>query len=436
VDGTQAIKVASESDFRRYLIVPKSNSPFEEVDMVPGPGRTLITFKAAPNPDTGELFIRCLIPYPVGLFYFNGIRGQPEARYSAPKLTGNLVSDLVERWRHILELILYTVVTPAQSNVQNMWFGEADASDGHLWVRSEKSETISILGKTPGGKYNIAIAHHDLQFQSQRPFWFQHDQKSFFIEPRDGYLIPIIFLPSPLSINPGLLDGVLVRRYYDVPIFRGPPVIYPRPDAAGPMRFSPTFEYKSDLNATLKPRSIQAASPTLTDRGLPAGKALAAAALPSLKDIVTDFKPIRSIDISRYRIPAVRADIHTKFYKFSTFYHPFVSEMIRTLNRDGIDGLYQRPLQQAKSDTFKQDYDPSSLYVETNDIPIEMVDFDDNVFAVYNWELFFHVPVMIAERLSKNHQGGAAMVPLCIRSDRCVAGAERAQALLEDQEAF
>ena len=44
-----------------YLTCAKSGSQFEEEDMSPSQGRTLITFRAAPNPDTGELYIRCYV---------------------------------------------------------------------------------------------------------------------------------------------------------------------------------------------------------------------------------------------------------------------------------------------------------------------------------------------------------------------------------------
>ncbi len=37
--------------------------------------------------------------------------------------------------------------------------------------------------------------------------------------------------------------------------------------------------------------------------------------------------------------------------------------------------------------------------------PVEDVDFDeDGAYALYNWELFFHAPLLIADRLSKNQR--------------------------------
>jgi hypothetical protein len=33
-----------------------------------------------------------------------------------------------------------------------------------------------------------------------------------------------------------------------------------------------------------------------------------------------------------------------------------------------------------------------------------VVDFDDGLYSVYNWELFYHIPLLLAERLSKNQK--------------------------------
>jgi hypothetical protein len=122
------------------------------------------------------------------------------------------------------------------------------------------------------------------------------------------------------------------------------------------------------------------------------------------QDLIGDVGAARRIDLTTLRFPSLTLSFTYKQFRFSTFYHPFVSELIRVLNRDGLDGLYQRPLQQAKNNTFATDYNPIPLTNVSTEYPAELVDFDDNMYAVYNWELFFHVPVLIAERLSKNQK--------------------------------
>lgn len=118
-------------------------------------------------------------------------------------------------------------------------------------------------------------------------------------------------------------------------------------------------------------------------------------------------------------------EIHTKNPKghgacrfhFSAFYHPYVSSFIRELNKNGIDGLYNKYLQ-VKPETFNPDgyngfdfaksYGPSD-YIGGN-FPSENVDFvQGSSYGVYNWELFFHVPLTIAIRLMQNQKNEEAM---------------------------
>jgi hypothetical protein len=57
---------------------------------------------------------------------------------------------------------------------------------------------------------------------------------------------------------------------------------------------------------------------------------------------------------------------------------------------------------------FEKVYDPSKL-VHT-DYPEEKVDFDsDGTYSIYNWELFFHVPLYIAVNLTRNQRFAEAM---------------------------
>jgi hypothetical protein len=112
--------------------------------------------------------------------------------------------------------------------------------------------------------------------------------------------------------------------------------------------------------------------------------------------------------------------------RFRPFYHPFVCEFIKRLKRDGIDGLLRRETQalpfvlgigkgtgyrgyteDQKNELqtiFEQQYGPSEAFV-TKPYPIEDVDFSpDGAYSIYNWELFFHIPFLIADRLRTNYR--------------------------------
>ncbi|RYE25480.1 MAG: hypothetical protein EOP51_03995 [Sphingobacteriales bacterium] len=99
----------------------------------------------------------------------------------------------------------------------------------------------------------------------------------------------------------------------------------------------------------------------------------------------------------------------TPRYYFQTFYHPQVGKFIKALNKSGIDGFMQLQMQtQTDTMNFSGVYQPTSFvanYGEQYVYPKNKVDFDYwGTYSSYNWELFFHVPMMIALRLSDNQQ--------------------------------
>jgi hypothetical protein len=110
-------------------------------------------------------------------------------------------------------------------------------------------------------------------------------------------------------------------------------------------------------------------------------------------------------------------------YRFDPHAHPFVPDLIHRLIERAIPGLqaadtdYQRKpdgsfvtLPDGKrkpvlhADYFSPTrYNPSTLVREPR--PVKDLDFTaGGAYAVYNWELFFHVPLMIAMHLSKNQR--------------------------------
>ncbi len=103
--------------------------------------------------------------------------------------------------------------------------------------------------------------------------------------------------------------------------------------------------------------------------------------------------------------------------RFASYRHSHVSEFVKSLNRSGIDGLLTLANQQltdAQSNPFSQRYYPSNQVAGTYPIeapyPVEDVDFQQSgAYSLYNWELFFHIPLMIAQKLSSNQRFEEAM---------------------------
>ncbi|MDO3641762.1 neuraminidase-like domain-containing protein [Mucilaginibacter sp. L3T2-6] len=120
--------------------------------------------------------------------------------------------------------------------------------------------------------------------------------------------------------------------------------------------------------------------------------------------------------------------LNDKKYQYINHYHPFIPSFLKTLFNDGIDGLMDRNTQLLGDVTYDNrtgQFDFASFYpdfvagvldttlrskfqyapVVPGTAPREDVDFSPQAgYGLYNWELFYHVPLMIAERLSQNQQ--------------------------------
>ena len=118
-------------------------------------------------------------------------------------------------------------------------------------------------------------------------------------------------------------------------------------------------------------------------------------------------------------------------YRFYNHFHPYVDDLIRRLIEKSVRGLqaidteYQKdgkgreiiPSGKPKPENyelykkfFKQSYDPNTELVPESvngqyQYPVKDLDFTSSgAYAVYNWELFYHVPLTIAIHLSKNQR--------------------------------
>jgi hypothetical protein len=101
--------------------------------------------------------------------------------------------------------------------------------------------------------------------------------------------------------------------------------------------------------------------------------------------------------------PIERIRERTLSYTFRTHLHPYVGRLVHRLVTDSIDGLQAADTDRSLvADLMTADrYAPTTLVTEP--YPVADLDFTTSgAYAVYNWELFFHLPLTVAVHLSRN----------------------------------
>jgi hypothetical protein len=88
-------------------------------------------------------------------------------------------------------------------------------------------------------------------------------------------------------------------------------------------------------------------------------------------------------------------------YTFRNFHHPYVCKLVESLEETGINALLSLDSQSQGDNNSFQVYKPTG-YVK-KPYPVDEVEFQSgDAYELYNWELFFHIPLLIATRLSSN----------------------------------
>jgi peptidoglycan hydrolase-like protein with peptidoglycan-binding domain len=98
---------------------------------------------------------------------------------------------------------------------------------------------------------------------------------------------------------------------------------------------------------------------------------------------------------------------------FEPLFHPFTCTYIKSLRRYGVRGVLTVDNQQLRlTPDFASRYQPDRS-VAASPYPTSAVDFGgtekpgiyrSTAYSVYNWELFFHLPMLIADRLMQNRR--------------------------------
>lgn len=337
-----------------------------------------VTMTSAVEPDGGPLEVQVVFaPKFIAVFRFAGVNGEPT-----------------------VELRTRTAPTQPNARINNMSFLEnRSQSKNQVKVRGFLIDQ-TLLTKTPGQSiYSLVCPPQEPTFASQRPFFFQEGQRSFLLDtiPRTFSFptIRIAHLLDPSWMQGDLINKQIVDQRPRLPILDRPlpdPVFAGKPKIiqSGPI-VEGSFADNTLQSSIALPevRNTALISRVSTSAGLTGGIFL---------------NPI--LDINKIFLPSPL--LMSTTYRFSLCYHPFVKNFMAALGRGGVDGLLDRPTQLLgyNKRTFQSSYGPTNAIVKdaVGEYAEEVVDFEDGAFAVYNWELFFHAPLLIADRLSKNQR--------------------------------
>ncbi len=329
--------------------------------------------------------------------------------------------------------------------------------DGDRQLYLPAPTDTAALAKTPG-TFRL-LPYPDGSSMTQHPFFFQDDRHTFIVIPYEVQ-VPVWNWSDVNKVDPSAVID-LPKLYWKEarPI---PDPIGPVIHAADPWVSEPSLPVMPDGSVTLPANfgasAVSGAAPAEAGQAGNVGQSpslgASAASAPTVRaaegakvipfsaDLVQgDSLPVTGtaqVTAEEMKPPALVGTIgpvlHATMpglgwysyqtenrFLFQTFYHPYVCAFVRELNRTGVDGLLQRPLQLHPEEfaplapnnkplpplDFKTEYEPDKVSnpIVSNPYPKETLDFDqDDAYALYNWELFFHAPLLIADRLSKNQR--------------------------------
>jgi hypothetical protein len=238
-------------------------------------------------------------------------------------------------------------------------------------------EFLDVLDRPPRQFY-VLLPHQYRPYISQAPFFFEDEARTFFVttEKEIDY---VEWIRSPDQIDLGYMD-MMPEAFY---------ALMPSGDAAT----------GGGDGAGMNPHPVGVVPIWTAGSGARAG---------------LSFEQERSAD----RLLG-ESGIVTCKYTFHPFFHSYVNLLIKQLNRHGIPGLldpdpdveepgdYRTQVEylqrQQNEDEYFDDYDPQSCVVAPH--PEDEIDFSyGGAYSLYNWELFFHAPFLIANRLSDNQR--------------------------------
>lgn len=96
--------------------------------------------------------------------------------------------------------------------------------------------------------------------------------------------------------------------------------------------------------------------------------------------------------------------IEAPVFLFTPHYHAYTCAFMKKLAQNGLEGLLAKETQRLQASNVFDAYAPNPRAV-VKPYPVEEIEQHfSGAYSLYNWELFFHAPILIADRLSKNQR--------------------------------
>lgn len=311
---------------------------------------------------------------------------------------------------------------------------------------SSDTQDIKALNTTPG-TYRV-LPHSDGTDLPEYPFFFLDDQRTFVVIPskslgktftdvqwlNPGYTDSYFDWTKVRPCLPDLSTPLLYEQSFPAFAGKGPGVQGPTsiPGGVGDIGHLQALNNGGVIPGLLITSPQFATGNVLIPKITGNGKDMLSdtSAMPvSIESFLpvaeawtpTGFAGAGVLDTVIGNIVICKSFLFESRYTFYSFYHPYVKAFIRELNRDGVKALFQREVQtkpylflprqasggKAEPLDFKKTYEPHKVAkpIVLEPYPQEEVDFiTDGSYSLYNWELFFHAPLLIADRLSQNQR--------------------------------
>jgi len=368
-----------------------NDANYGPIPLVYGPdsGRITAPFTAPFYPQLGADGITPVLPqtgvWEEGAFDFTSCRGK--LNLSGVSVNLPIPYSTIASATYSYQDFPYATITgveiPPNSVFEYMWLRQIAPSPGTFsleWIG--QATPISVLGATPA-PYLLAI---DQGFSSAQitnppgffipnwivsdasyfqPFFYQDDDKVYFVD-----------ITSAL---PNLVDSATLAYSANQ---------LTRTTAAA----QSTLSAAANLSLVLKIAATPVAS--------------GPEPIPTI--LTSPLSESAHTRLMRSTTTPVPAGINVPRIQFSTHFHPHLCAFIQAISQYGVPGLLNLDIQRLPGGDSSvpafQAYAPDLTYV-IRPYPTEHVDFSPlGAYSAYNWELFFHIPLLIATKLSQNQK--------------------------------